>query len=119
MAIEPVPEMRKALQMKPDEVAKLNKGACELIDAPYLWYCALVTELLQLFLLRSQDATTGNCVLHGLLGIHVDDGICGGDATFLSKIKHLRQNFLSDPKRFQRLRSRELKLANNRTKAST
>ena len=34
MAIEPVPEMRKALQMKPDEVAKLNKGACELIDAP-------------------------------------------------------------------------------------
>jgi len=67
MAIEPVPEMRKALQMKPDEVAKLNKGAYGLIDAPYLWYCALVTELLQLdfevcpfdpclFLLRSQDA---------------------------------------------------------------
>jgi hypothetical protein len=48
MAIEPVPEMRKALQMKPDEVAKLNKGAYGLIDAPYLWYCALVTELLQL-----------------------------------------------------------------------
>jgi hypothetical protein len=67
----------------------------------------------------SRRPTTGNFVLHGLLGIHVDDGICGGDATFLSKIKHLRQNFLSDPKRFQRLRSRELKLANNRTKAST
>jgi hypothetical protein len=53
----------------------------------------LVTELLQLFLLRSQDATTGNCVLHGLLGIHVDDGICGGDATFLSKIQALETKF--------------------------
>ena len=41
----------------------------------------------------SRRPTTGNFVLHGLLGIHVDDGICGGDATFLSKIQALETKF--------------------------
>ena len=49
MAIDPVPGLRKALNMGSHEVAKLNKGAYGLIDAPYyLWYCALVSELLNL-----------------------------------------------------------------------
>eukprot|EP00435_Cladocopium_sp_Y103_P029044 s3886_g7.t1 len=104
MAIEPVPELRKALQMTPEEVAKLNKGAYGLIDAPYLWYCALVSELLTLgfevcpfdpclFLLRSTDETTGKLYLNGMIGVHVDDGICGGDPLFLSKLSSLEQKF--------------------------
>ena len=34
--------------MQPNEMAQLNKGAYGLIDAPYLWYCALVKELMRL-----------------------------------------------------------------------
>ena len=48
MAVEPVPEIRKAMQMTPDEVGQLNKGAYGLIDAPFLWYKALVGELTRL-----------------------------------------------------------------------
>ncbi|CAL1138230.1 unnamed protein product [Cladocopium goreaui] len=48
MAVEPVPEIRKAMQMAPNEVGQLNKGAYGLIDAPYLWYKALVGELTRL-----------------------------------------------------------------------
>ena len=39
--IDPVSELRQAMNMKPSDVARLNKGAYGLIDAPYLWYCAL------------------------------------------------------------------------------
>ena len=45
MGIEPVKELKAALNMTDQEVGKLNKGAYGLIDAPFLWYCALVTEL--------------------------------------------------------------------------
>lgn len=34
----------------------------------------------------------GQRVLHGALGTHVDDGICGGDAWFHSRLELLRQN---------------------------
>lgn len=45
MAVEPVPEIRKAMQMAPNEVGLLNKGAYGFIHAPYLWYKALVGGL--------------------------------------------------------------------------
>lgn len=45
IAIEPVAELRKAMSMTGNEMGKLNRGAYGLIDAPYLWYCALVSEL--------------------------------------------------------------------------
>ena len=47
-AIDPVPELRRALNLRSNEVCKLNKSAYGLIDAPYLWYCALVSELVNL-----------------------------------------------------------------------
>lgn len=83
MAIDPVPEMRTALNMLPRGVGKLNKSAYSLIDAPYLWYCSLVSDLQNLnfeacpfdpcvFVLREKDGT-----LAGVLGIHVDDGVGG------------------------------------------
>lgn len=82
-AIDPVPEMRTALNMLPRGVGKLNKSAYSLIDAPYLWYCSLVSDLQKLnfeacpfdpcvFVLREKDGT-----LAGVLGIHVDDGVGG------------------------------------------
>ena len=115
IAIHPVPELRAALQMQPNEIARLNKGAYGFIDAPYLWYCALVKELMRLgmeacpfdpcvFVLR-EDAVVpegdeqisrtkpfqGNIVR--ILGVHVDDGICGGGSKFQEVLKKLEAKF--------------------------
>ena len=104
IAVDPVPELRRALQLKPQEICKLNKGAYGLIDAPYLWYCALVTELTRLgfetspfdpccFVLRSPHQGDQPGKLEGILGIHVDDGIGGGSSYFEEKIHQLEQKF--------------------------
>ena len=104
MAIEPVPELRKAMNMTSQEVGKLNKGAYGLIDAPFLWYCALVSELLKLgfetspfdpclFVLRVPNGEPNAGALSGILGIHVDDGIGGGDHRFHEKVKQLEAKF--------------------------
>ena len=99
IAVDPVPELLRALALKPQQICKLNKGAYGLIDAPYLWYCALVAELVSLgfepspfdpcfFVLRSEART-----VEGVLGVYVDDGIGGGNPYFESKIKQLEKKF--------------------------
>ena len=93
IAVEPTPELRAAMRMSAAEIGLLNKGAYGLIDAPYLWYCALVNELTTLgmemcpfdpclFVLRESNDSTCPGQLAGVLGIHVDDGICGGNEKF-------------------------------------
>ena len=114
--IDPVNELRTAMNMKPSEIARLHKGAYGLIDAPYLWYCALVQELTRLgmescpfdpcvFVLREDSVVpdgdqprpsnlapaTGSIV--GILGIHVDDGICGGNEKFQNVIRLLERKY--------------------------
>ena len=104
MAVEPVPEIRKAMQMAPDEVGQLNKGAYGLIDAPYLWYKALVGELTRLgletspfdpcvFILRGTKGTPQEGQLLGVVGIHVDDGIYGGTPEFQRVMDKLEQKY--------------------------
>ena len=104
IGIEPVSEIRKAMNMSPWEVGKLNKGAYGLIDAPYLWYCALVTELNKLgfvatpfdpclFVLRVPSTEPNAGALAGVLGIHVDDGIGGGNELYQERIKLLEKKF--------------------------
>ena len=99
LAIEPVPELAQALQLATNEICKLEKGAYGLIDAPYLWYVAITEELMSLgfeaspfdpcmFVLRNDRQQ-----LSGVLGLHVDDGICAGDEYFLSKIDLLEQKY--------------------------
>lgn len=77
-----------------------SKSAYGLIDAPYRWFQTLKKELLSLgfetspfdpcvFALR--DEITGRP--EGILGIHVDDGLCGGNHRFLQKIKALEQKY--------------------------
>eukprot|EP00435_Cladocopium_sp_Y103_P043473 s1016_g12.t1 len=100
MGLEPVPELAEALKVKPDEVCKLDKSAYGLIDAPYLWFQTLCEELIALgmtpspfdpclFLLRHPD--TGE--LSGALGVHVDDGIHGGDEYFHQQIQKLEAKY--------------------------
>ena len=98
LGLEPVPELAKAMGLSSQEVCRLTKGAYGLVDAPYMWFQALRSELLKLgfqqspfdpcmFALRNPD----NNQLDGVLGIHVDDGIGGGNARFASKIRELEK----------------------------
>ena len=116
IVIDPVSELRTAMKMQPSEVARLHKGAYGLIDAPYLWYCALVQELTRVgmescpfdpcvFILSEDSFTpkddqprpaniapaTGPIV--GVLGVHVDDGICGGNEQFQHVIQLLERKY--------------------------
>eukprot|EP00435_Cladocopium_sp_Y103_P073619 s3_g44.t1 len=104
IAVDPVPELRQAMALKPQQICKLNKGAYGLIDAPYLWYCALVTELERLgfeacpfdpccFILRTPATATQPARLEGILGVHVDDGLGGGSPIFEEAVRKLEQTF--------------------------
>ena len=97
LAMEPPKELRKALQLKDDEVCELLGNAYGRVDAPLLFYKELSRQLLSLgfvrhplepcvFMLYTQN------YLHGILGMHVDDGVCGGDKFFLQKVEALQKS---------------------------
>ena len=120
LAIEPVPELIEALQLRTDEVCKLEKRAYGLVDAPYLWYTALTEELVKLgfeqspldpcqFLLRHHQTNA----LEGILGIHVDDGICGGSSYFKEKINQLEKTYPFGSKKIKHSPSLDLRWINN------
>ena len=100
LAIEPVPELSQAMQLKRNEICKLTKSAYGLVDAPFLWYQALKKRLLQL---SFEDSPFDPCVFilrhpqsgepEGILGTHVDDGLGGGNQRFEEKIKELEATF--------------------------
>ena len=100
LGIEPVKELAAAMGLKGHEVCKLEKGAYGLIDAPFQWYCAIREELVKLgfsispfdpcvFILRNSS----NGYPDGIIGLHVDDGICGGNERFLEKLNKLEQKY--------------------------
>ena len=100
LGVEPVPELAKAMGLTNQEVRRLTKGAYGLIDAPYLWYQAFRSELLRLgfqqspfdpctFILRCPETNQPE----GILGIHVDDGLCGGNQRFCEKIRQLEKKY--------------------------
>ena len=108
LGIEPTSELIEALQMKTNEVCKLEKGAYGLIDAPYMWYRAILEELTRLgfeqspfdpcvFILR--DASTGKP--EGVIGLHVDDGLCGGNQRFQTVLGELEKKYPFGSKRIQ------------------
>ena len=79
---------------------ELLKSAYGVVNAPLLWYQELKTALLGLGFIISpldpclfvlpkrkvhhQDPKDA-CGIHGILGVHVDDGLGGGDAVFALK----------------------------------
>ena len=106
-AIEPPEELRQKLGLKSNETCELLKGAYGLVNAPLLWYAELREALLELnfqvspldpclFILpkKPHDRQAHDpCQIHGVLGIHVDDGICGGDETFVKAIDALERKY--------------------------
>ena len=108
LAVEPVPELIEALRLKTNEVCKLEKGAYGLVDAPYMWFMAISEELLKLGFIQSpfdpclfvfKNPKAGN--LEGVLGLHVDDGICGGSSFFQEKLDQLETKYPFGSKKIQ------------------
>ena len=91
--------MRERLKLKEPEICELLKSAYGLVNAPYLWYQELKESLTQLnFQMSPLDPclfslSNGNGKLHGLIGIHVDDGLCCGDQVFTETLKKLEARF--------------------------
>ena len=108
IAVEPVPELAQAMGLKANQLCQLTKGAYGLMDAPYLWYRTLTEELLRLgfqqspfdpclFILRNPHDNQ----LSGVLGIHVDDGLGGGDDYFNAQVEKLERKFPFGSKKTQ------------------
>ena len=105
LGVEPPAELRAKMNLRPDEVCELLKGAYGLINAPLLWYCELKAALIALgfvispldpclFVLpKKQMNNEDTSHIHGILGIHVDDGIGGGDQVFSQASKNLEKRF--------------------------
>ena len=100
LGIEPTAELRDKLKLKPSEVLQLMKGAYGRVDAPYLWFMELKKGLEGLgfvscpfdpctFILP--NVKTG--ATEGLIGVHVDDGLCCGSAVFHEKLSQLSERF--------------------------
>jgi len=109
IAIEPVPEMVRAMNLEKTEVCRLIKSAYGLIDAPFLWFTELDKTLKELgfisspfdpclYLLHEKDKKEPA----GILGIHVDDGLCGGNEFFHQQIRKLEQKFPFGSRKSQR-----------------
>ena len=99
-------EISEALGMKPGEQCGLEGGAYGRIDAPFLWYKSGRETLEELgfmtcpldgcvFSLVTKDPKdpNGKPRVHGVLGVHVDDGIGGGDNYFQKTIERLREKY--------------------------
>ena len=108
LGLEPVPEMRQELQMSAQEILKLEKGAYGLVDAPYLWFTAILEELQRLqfeqspfdpcvFILRNPKTRLPD----GIIGLHVDDGLCGGNARFDKILSELESKYPFGSKKVQ------------------
>ena len=100
LAMEPPKELRQKLQLREDQVCSLIGNAYGRVDAPLLFYRELALQLKKLgfcvhplepciHYLESwkNDVRT----IHGVLGTHVDDGICGGDEVFHKQLQKLRE----------------------------
>ena len=101
LGVKPPEEIQKALGMKRGDQCQLDGGAYGRVDAPFLWFKTLKQTLENLGFIQSPfDACTFLLVtpgtqeepkVHGVLGIHVDDGIGGGDKYFSLVVQKLRE----------------------------
>eukprot|EP00435_Cladocopium_sp_Y103_P014084 s526_g3.t1 len=100
LAMEPPKELRDRMQLDPNQVCALIGNAYGRVDAPLLFYKELSKQLQTLgFKVHPLEPCVyyletwkgDQRTLHGVLGTHVDDGICGGDSWFHSRIELLRE----------------------------
>ena len=106
LGLEPPIEMRNQMKLKPWECCELLKSAYGLVNAPLLWYEELKSSLISLgfvispldpcmFVLPKKDPNPENHQpqIHGMIGIHVDDGLAAGDEVFNHALKRLESKY--------------------------
>jgi hypothetical protein len=100
LAMEPPKELRQKLQLREDQVCSLIGNAYGRVDAPLLFYRELALQLKKLGFrvhplepcVHYLESWKGDVrTLHGIIGTHVDDGICGGDEFFHKQLQKLRE----------------------------
>ena len=100
LGMEPPLELRELVKLRADEVCELVGNAYGRVDAPLLFYRELSQQLFKLgFRHHSLDPgilifeswESERRALHGVLGMHVDDGVGGGDNVYHDKLKMLQQ----------------------------
>eukprot|EP00435_Cladocopium_sp_Y103_P007376 s3531_g2.t1 len=101
LGIHPPKELKDGLGMKEEEQCALTGGAYGRIDAPFLWYKAFRSTLEGLgFVVCPFDGCLFSLVTYGkggkpqvrgILGVHVDDGLGGGDSYFHEVLCRLRK----------------------------
>ena len=96
--ISPPDDVRQMLNVDHETVLRLRKAVYGLVNAPKKWCDSLKTSLIQhgfascaldpcAFILRKSRK------IHGVLGVHVDDVIGGGDETFDRIMTAVRKEF--------------------------
>ena len=98
LGIEPPSEIRQRLQLGSNEVLQLLKGAYGRVDAPYLWFMELKRGLEEIGFIQAPFDPCMYLLEHkgitqGVIGVHVDDGLCCGTPYFQEKLKQLEQKF--------------------------
>ena len=102
LGLHPPPELAEALEMSGEDECELLKGAYGRVDAPFLWYKKFRDTLLTIGFRQCPldpcvfSFTSGSgkdLKVHGALGLHVDDGIGGGDEVFLARLEDVRAAF--------------------------
>ena len=108
IGLEPVPELARAMKLKENEICRLEKSAYGLIDAPFLWFQELDRTLRKLSFVPSPFDPcvyllykSGSETPSGIIGMHVDDGLCGGDGYFMEQLNKLEKTFSFGSKRSQ------------------
>eukprot|EP00435_Cladocopium_sp_Y103_P001498 s4960_g1.t1 len=117
LGLEPPEEMRTKMRLKPDEIVQLLKGAYGRVDAPFLWFQELRQTLESLgfvsapfdpccFILRNNKNQP-----EGLIGVHVDDGLCCGSPRFHAKLAELESWYPFGSKKSRNFTFTGLKIA--------
>ena len=99
LGMEPPEEMRAKMRLKQNEIVQLLKGAYGRVDAPFLWFQELKQSLESLgfvsapfdpccFVLRNENQQP-----EGIIGIHVDGGLCCGSTKFHAKLADLERKY--------------------------
>eukprot|EP00435_Cladocopium_sp_Y103_P069341 s209_g33.t1 len=100
LGMDPPIEMREYMKLQPWECCELRKSAYGLCNAPLLWYEELKAALLSLnFVISPLDPCAfalprkDQKGIHGIVGVHVDDGLGAGDETFNKAIAKLEERY--------------------------
>ena len=103
LGLDVPPELSKALEMRPGDQCLLKGGAYGRVDGPYLWYKSFRKRLESFgFVVCPFDSClfslvtmgeNGKPQVRGMIGIHVDDGLGGGDQYFHSILEQLQAKY--------------------------